>query len=112
MERFFLTIALLAVFVPTFAYAQKGQSAKGAQLFQQLCVGCHGADGRAQADAGKKVGAADLTSSVVQDQSDSQLSKVIKDGRGKMPTWGGKLSDDDIRDLVAYIRQFRPTEKR
>jgi cbb3-type cytochrome c oxidase subunit III len=109
MKNFLALIALFAVIAP--AYSQKNQADKGQQIFQELCVGCHGPDGRAQTDMGKKVQAADLTSAVVQDQRDSQLLSVIRNGRGKMPAWSDKLSDDEIHAVLAYIRQFRSKEK-
>jgi mono/diheme cytochrome c family protein len=58
---------------------------------------------------GKKVGAADLTSSAVQGQSDSQLEKAVKNGGKKMPSFNEKLSDDDIHALIAYVRQLGKT---
>ena len=50
--------------------------------------------------------AADLTSSAVQQQSDSQFEKVIKDGKDKMPSFDQKLSDDEIHSVLAYIRRI------
>jgi mono/diheme cytochrome c family protein len=79
---------------------------QGGQIFEQLCVGCHGSDGHATTDMGKKVQAADLTSEAVQQQSDSQLTKVIKNGQKKMPSFADKLSDDDIGNVLAFVRQF------
>jgi len=69
-------------------------------------VGCHGPDGKAQTDIGKKVQAADLTSSAFQAISDSKLESAIKAGKGKMPAFDGKLSDDEIHSVVAYVRQI------
>jgi len=109
MKKVVVLIALFAA--STLVYSQKKSAAKGEQIFQQLCVGCHGPDAKAQTEIGKKIQAADLTSAVVQDQRDSQLESVIRNGRGKMPTWSDKLSDDDIKAVVAYIRQFRLREK-
>jgi cytochrome c6 len=110
--RFYVSLGVIVLFcVPVVVHSKKDNPAKGAQLFQQLCIGCHGPDGRAQSDMGKKVQAADLTSAVVQDQSDSQLLHVIRNGRGKMPAWGDKLSDEDLHDLLSYVRQFRTREK-
>lgn len=87
-----------------------GQDAKkqfhGAEIFNAQCAGCHGQDGRAQTDMGKKVKAADLTSAAVQHMSASELSKTIKDGKDKMPAFGDKLSDDDVKAVVAYVQQI------
>ncbi|MGH7972964.1 MAG: c-type cytochrome [Limisphaerales bacterium] len=91
MKRSLVFTILLSSMIPCLLHSAKDQSAKGEQIFQQLCIGCHGPDGRAQTEMGKKVQAADLTSAVVQDQHDSQLLNVIRNGRGKMPAWSDKL---------------------
>ena len=36
--------------------------------------------------------------------SDAALLGIIKDGSGKMPAYKDKLSDRQIKDVVAYIR--------
>ena len=69
-------------------------------------MGCHGPDGRAQTETGKKVGAADLTSDTVQQLSESQLMKIVQDGKAKMPAFEGKLRDDEIRAVIAHIKEL------
>jgi cytochrome c6 len=77
-----------------------------AATFKTKCAACHGADGKGSA-AGTKMGAHDFTSAEVQGQSDAQLTEIISKGKGKMPAYGGKLKDSDIKDLVAYIRTLK-----
>lgn len=103
-----ITIAIVTAFIATSLFGQSDSkdAGKGHEIFEQQCVGCHGSDGRAQTDMGKKVQAADLTSGAVQQQSDSQLEKVIKGGKKKMPSFDQKLSDDEVRAVIAYIRQL------
>jgi hypothetical protein len=36
------------------------------------------------------------------------MQKIIEDGKGKMPAWSGKLSDQQISSLVTYIRSLAP----
>jgi cytochrome c6 len=84
----------------------KEDSGKEAEVFQEQCIGCHGPDGRAQTEMGKKMGAADLTSAAVQQQSDSSLLKTVKDGKEKMPAFESKLSGDEIHAVIAYIREL------
>jgi len=88
------------------AQSSKGHGSNGEALFQEQCIGCHGPDGHAQTDLGKKLGAADLTSDAVQQRSDSDLAKLIKDGKAKMPSFDNKLKDDEIHHLIIYIRQL------
>jgi cbb3-type cytochrome c oxidase subunit III len=107
-----LTVSIIiafAVAAPSFGQSDNKNAGKGQEIFQEQCVGCHGPDGHAQTDMGKKVGAADLTSDAVQHQSDSQLQKVVKNGKMKMPSFDEKLSDDEIHALIAYIRQLGKT---
>ena len=100
-----VTLTVLSA-VPVFAQSNKGHGSTGEALFQEQCIACHGSDGRAQTEIGKKLGAADLTSDAIRQQSDSQLAKVVKDGKGKMPAFDQKLKDDEIRDVITYIRQL------
>jgi len=75
----------------------------GAATYKAKCVVCHGADGKGSA-MGVEMGAPDFTSADVQKQTDTQLTETIAKGKGKMPAYGGKLKDTEIKDLVAYIR--------
>src|SRR5690349_24614402 len=81
-------------------------SADAAANFKAKCAMCHGADGKGDTPAGKKMGVHDLTSPDVQKASDADLIAVTTKGKNKMPAYGGKLSDADIKDLIAYIRQL------
>jgi mono/diheme cytochrome c family protein len=53
------------------------------------------------------MGAKDFASADVQGKSDQQLSDAIKSGQGKMPAYKGKLTDDQVKDLVTYIRSLK-----
>ena len=98
-----LTIAsLMSMAVPS--PAQKPR--EGDAIFQELCVSCHGNDGRADTEMGKSVKAADLTSSEVQQQSDAELARVLRTGQRQMPAFGDKLSDDEIKAVIGYVRHL------
>lgn len=101
--RFVLTLMSLTA----MAVVCPAQKREGSAIFQEQCVGCHGADGHAGTDIGKKLNAADLTSDAVQQNSDSELTKVLKDGKKKMPSFKDKLDDDEIKAVVAYVRQLK-----
>jgi mono/diheme cytochrome c family protein len=77
-----------------------------AALYKSKCQVCHGADGKGTA-AGQKMGAKDFQSPEVAKQSDADLIKVTKEGKGKMPKYDGKLTDDQIKDLIKYIRTLK-----
>lgn len=70
-----------------------------AATYKAKCAMCHGPDGK-----GGKMGTRDFASPEVKAETDAQLTDIITKGKGKMPTYGGKISDADIKGLVAYIR--------
>lgn len=95
----------------------RGDPQRGKAMHLANCADCHGADGKAEVivmhmDVPPK------------DQSDAVYMKTLPDaflylaickggeavGRNHvMAAWGGVLSDQDIRDLVAWIRTFSGT---
>lgn len=72
-----------------------------AATFKAKCAMCHGADGK-----GGKMGTRDFASPEVKAETDAQLTEIITKGKGKMPAYGGKLSDADIKGLVTYVRSL------
>jgi mono/diheme cytochrome c family protein len=51
----------------------------------------------------------DLGSNEVQAQTDAQLIAITSDGKNKMPAYKGKLTDQQIKELVGYIRTLKKT---
>ena len=88
-----------------------GQAANssGADTYKTNCVSCHAADGHGSA-VGKSLHAPDFHASQIQQQSDSQLTDAIKNGKGNMPPFGGSLSQTQITALVKYIRTLGRTK--
>lgn len=81
-----------------------------ATIYKAKCASCHSADGSADSEAGRSLHAKDLRSEEVQKRSDAELTGVITKGNGAMPSFGSKLSPEDIHKLVGYIRNL--TRKR
>jgi mono/diheme cytochrome c family protein len=78
------------------------------KLYDKNCAKCHGKDGRAKSFRGKMVNAQDFTDKSWQEStSDDEMNETIKNGHGKMPAFGKKLTDDLIKALVTYIRAFK-----
>ena len=40
-------------------------------------------------------------------ESDADLNGIITNGKGKMPKYDGKLTKDQVSDLVKYIRTLK-----
>jgi cytochrome c553 len=78
------------------------------------CASCHGKTGKGDTKAGKKADVKDLTDAKVQEMfTDDQMFKQIKEGmkdkngKEKMKAFGGTLSDDEIKALVAHVRTLK-----
>ena len=98
------TILALAS-LPPFASSAKAQGG-AADLYKSKCAACHGADGAGNTAVGKSMKIRDFHSPDVQKQTDVQLTETISAGKGAMTPYKGKLTDDQIKQLVGYIRQF------
>jgi mono/diheme cytochrome c family protein len=77
------------------------------------CAQCHGKDGSANTKMGKQLNARDLTDAKVQATfSDAKATQSIKEGvkegsKTTMTAFAGKLTDDEIKALVAYVRTLK-----
>ena len=90
---------LLAVALPMAVFAD------GAATFKTKCAPCHGTDGSGQTPVGKNLKVRDLRSAEVQKLSDAEMTKVLADGKGKMPA--SKLAPEDIKAVIGFIRSLK-----
>ena|ERR1700722_3654808 len=74
--------------------------------FKAKCAGCHGPDGAGMTAAGKAMKVRDFHDPEVQKESDAQLTDIITNGKNKMPKYGDKLKDTEIKDLAAYVHDL------
>ncbi len=81
--------------------------ADGAAVFTGKCAMCHGKGGAGDTGMGKSLKIRDLASADVQKLTDADITKIVTDGKGKMPAYKGKLSDDEIKSVVAFIRSLK-----
>jgi mono/diheme cytochrome c family protein len=97
-----MLVALVAATSMTTAFAQSG-----GDNYKAKCAMCHGADGTGK--AAMKVPSFKTPESIK--ESDADLTAAIKNGKGtgtvKMPAYAGKLTDPQIKDVVAYIRTLQ-----
>lgn len=84
-------------------FAQGG----GEDTYKAKCAPCHGTDGLAATPAGKALKAASFKTPAIVKAPDSELIGIVKSGKNKMPAWNGKLTDDQIKAVVAYIRTLQ-----
>jgi mono/diheme cytochrome c family protein len=84
-------------------------SAKSADAsYAKNCASCHGKDGRAKSFKAKQKHARNLADPEWQGRvSDERIFNSIMNGKGKMPAYGKKLSEQEIDALVTYVRGLR-----
>jgi mono/diheme cytochrome c family protein len=86
--------------VPPAAFADDA-----AALYKTKCASCHGADGKASA-VGKKMGAKDLQDPELKKATEAQWIEITTKGKNKMPAYDKKLTADQIKQLVAYMKEL------
>jgi mono/diheme cytochrome c family protein len=102
-KRLAVVLVVLAIIVlPLAAFAAE----EGADVYKSAkpaCTMCHGTDGK------KMAGTKQFASPDVQKMSDEELTATITKGKPekKMPGYEGKLTPEQIKALVAYIRSFK-----
>ncbi|MEJ2553640.1 MAG: c-type cytochrome [Gammaproteobacteria bacterium] len=75
---------------------------KGSQIYNQYCTDCHGHRG-----VPNMPGVPDFSRNQRLMQSDLALVKSISIGKGMMPAFQGRLSENDILDVIAYLRTLQ-----
>ena len=103
---------LLFLAVPLIAYADPATE----RLWKAKCGSCHGADGKAQTEQGKKMSIADMSTAAWQSEfTDDKIKAAIADGvkrdkngvKQEMDSYKSKLRPDQIDAVAAYIRTLK-----
>lgn len=108
-----MKIILITVAVSLAAFSFSARAADPKTNWANNCAQCHGADGSANTKMGKMLNAKNLTDPKVQAAfTDAQATAAIKDGvkqggKTTMKAFAGKLTDDEIKALVAYVRSLK-----
>lgn len=102
--------------VPANFKTMKNPVAKGAEsnkagmaLYNKNCASCHGKTGLGDGVKARalKDSPGDFSVAFYQDQTDGEHFYKTKTGRGEMPKYEGKISDDDIWNIVNYMRTYK-----
>jgi mono/diheme cytochrome c family protein len=106
--------AILSIIVALLAASATTLRAADAKAnWDANCAQCHGKTGAADTKMGKQLNAKDLTDSKVQAAfTDAKATESIKNGvkeggKTTMKAFGDKLSADEIKALVAYVRTLK-----
>ena len=99
MKKTIVCALLIALALPVAVFAD------GAAIYKTKCAACHGPDGSGQTPVGKNLKIVDLRSPEVQKMTDAEISKLLTEGKGKMPK--SNLSPDDQKAVIAFIRTLK-----
>ena len=94
------------------ASARAEVDAKIVRTWKAKCASCHGADGKADTDTGKKAKIPDFSAAAWQkSKTDAQIKSAIENGTKKgdaeMDPYKDKLSAEQIDGLVQYVRSLK-----
>lgn len=79
-------------------------TAKARKFYGMDCALCHGANGDGKGDVEMK-DIPDFTKpDALKDRTDGELFYVIRKGKGEMPPEDNRAKDDDVWNLVHYVR--------
>lgn len=87
--------------------------ARGKRAYGFDCAMCHGKDGDGKGDLATdmKLKLGDFRApETLKDQTDGELFYVIKNGKGDMPSEGGRAKSEELWDLVNYVRSLSKAE--
>jgi mono/diheme cytochrome c family protein len=111
-SAFLLTLSLAAAaWIPNSAVAVQNSNTdarSAAELYGKYCDSCHGKDGRAKTLKGKFKHARNFTDAEWQGNvTDERIYNSISNGKGKMPRFNKKMSEEEINSIVTYVRGFK-----
>ena len=103
MKGIFSGMIMLSLLLGTAGTAAAQDSTQA--LYKSKCQICHGPDATGS-PAGQKLGVKDFQSPEVQKQPDSELLEIARKGKAKMPAYEGKLTNNQIADLIKFMREL------
>lgn len=111
MRYSFLFLMITGMCVFTFSGQVRAESdgdqlANGQKVYVKYCAGCHGAEAKGKGYNILGADPADFTSPSTKEKSDTTLLNTIHEGKSTMPSWKTRLSEQDGRDVLAYIRSL------
>jgi mono/diheme cytochrome c family protein len=99
-----LRISTILVFAGAMASAWAEPTAS---VYKAKCAACHGPAGDASTPAGKALKVPSFSSDAVLKDTDADMLTIATNGKGKMPAWHDKLSEGQIKELIAFIHTLQ-----
>ncbi|MFQ5915572.1 MAG: c-type cytochrome, partial [Nitrospinota bacterium] len=124
MKRSILSAAIAGAFMAAPAVAEPGDADRGEEIYAERCAWCHGEEGDGFGPGAERLnppprdftlGQYKIKTTGFDDivANDEDLFRMIEDGMpgSAMPRWSDILSEQDIWDVVAYIKTFAGLEE-
>jgi mono/diheme cytochrome c family protein len=106
MTMNFRAQALLAAAVLSAGALCFAQSS-GEATYKAKCAMCHGAAGVPNPAMAKSMGIKASSDADIKKLTAAQMIASVKAGKGKMPSFKDKLSDAEIKEVVAFYRGLK-----
>ncbi|TKB91220.1 MAG: cytochrome c [Nitrospira sp.] len=97
----------VSIAAPNELESKRAYVAKGEKVFLRHCAGCHGSEGKGDGYLLLGPEPANLTRPTTKKKSDVMLLQTIHEGKPNMPSWNTRLSEEDSRAVLAYIRTLK-----
>jgi mono/diheme cytochrome c family protein len=98
-------LALAAVVL--LAGAMSLAQTSGQAIYKANCQSCHGAEGTPNPSMAKMMGIKAVTDPAMKKLTVEQMIASVKNGKGKMKPFAGKLTEPQIKDAVTYFRRLK-----
>ena len=101
----FIAVSLTLVSMSALA----NETVSGEQNYKTLCVSCHGEKGHGDGIAGTVL--PEQPSNIYEGltswfETESELIDTVLDGNEGMPAWKAVLSENEVKEIFAYIRKI------
>ena len=97
-----VVLALAISMAGALGFAQSGEA-----LYKSKCASCHGATGTPSAGMAKSMGVKPVSDPDVKKATADEEFDAVKNGKGKMKPFSGKLTDVQIKEAVAFYRTLK-----
>ena len=98
-----LLLALVVAVAGSVGFAQSA----GEAVYKANCQSCHGSAGTPNPGIAKAMGVKPATDPDYKKTSEADMIAAVKNGKGKMKAFSGKLTDAQIKDSVDFFRSFK-----
>lgn len=99
MKNFFLSLLVLVVLSCNEKQPQAAESINPKELYTTRCAACHGLDGKLTMGGSKPLHTSSLSA--------ADIVQQIKKGKGSMPPFEGRLSEEEINALSQFVLKLR-----